>query len=208
MSNASGKCVADALASREGTARVNTVLTGAMADEPVSRIQFNVGVPQPLMKAIISTHATEDAPSPLAELYWSWAAGYRHFVVNFAITNSAGDRGEGYVHIGSRGCGSGGVLALENKDQCDLLNTPSVDLAGFNPETDTIQVDISQLLAGLRFVTPIKSAEPPFELLGEAPGVRCHSSGTQADCEAVFRNLGLTLSTGAASSDTNNVFGF
>lgn len=206
--NSEGSCATGTLASSEGTARTNSVIKGSVANETVSRISFDVGVPQSVMKSVIANHSLEDAPSPLGELHWSWANGYRHFVANFTVEDPAGEAGEGYVHIGSRGCGGTGPLALADKAQCDLINTPTVSLGGFVPSLNQVTVNIDALLQGLSMTRIIKSTEPPFDVLGEGPGVSCHSSGTQADCEVIFDNVGLDLETGTANSDANQVFGY
>ncbi|WDT76931.1 MAG: hypothetical protein MPW16_06875 [Candidatus Manganitrophus sp.] len=57
---------------------------------------FDLGVSQPLMKATIANNTAEGAPSPLNEMYWSWASGYRHFVMNFAVEDDGnGNGGDG-----------------------------------------------------------------------------------------------------------------
>ncbi len=208
-SNASGSCTGEAIAFGEGTARVNTVVTGTVSDGRVTRISFDVGVPQAVMKDVIATNTVEDAPSPLGELYWSWASGYRHFVANFAVMDGVGTMGEGYLHIGSRGCGGDGVLALENRDACDFINTPHVSLDNFDLNTDVVVIDLEKALAGLSFVAPVYSAEPPYEIIGEGPGVSCHSAPpeSQADCGPIFSSFGIDVETGAADETENTVFG-
>ncbi len=198
-SNATGSCQSDAIAFSEGTARTNNRLTGSVTDTDISRITFDLGVPQALMKEVIATNTAEDAPSPLNEMYWSWASGYRHFVMNFAIEDVNGTPGEGYLHIGSRGCGGDGILALEGKEQCDLVNTPAVELSNFNPAVDAVVINIQQLLANLDFTANE----------GGAPTVSCHSapSDTQPDCGPIFSNFGLNGEDGSADSSSNKVVG-
>ncbi len=75
--NSEGTCANSAIAFAEGTARVNDVITGTTLVDSVSRVSFDVGVPQALMKDMIATTTPEAAPSPLNEMYWSWATGYR-----------------------------------------------------------------------------------------------------------------------------------
>lgn len=198
-SNSTGSCASDAIAFSEGTARTNNQLTGKVTDSNITRITFDLGVPQALMKDVIATNSAEDAPSPLNEMYWSWASGYRHFVMNFSIEDVNGTPGEGYLHIGSRGCGGDGILALEGKEQCDLVNTPSVELTSFDPAVDAVVINIQQLLANLNFTAN----------KGGAPTVSCHSasSDTQPDCGPVFDNFGLNGDDGTADSGGNKVVG-
>ncbi len=203
-SNQVGTCADTAIAFAEGTARTNDRISGSVSGTP-SRISFDVGLPQALMKSVIATNTAEGAPSPLAEMYWSWASGYRHFVFNFTVT-SGSDRGEGYLHIGSRDCGGDGARALTDRESCGLVNTPQVMLDGIDLSRDAIGIDIEALLGGLDFIAPIFDSEPPFDILGEGPGVSCHSSPTQSDCTPIFQNLGLDATTGTADPANNVVF--
>ncbi len=209
-SNTSGACVGSAIAFSEGTARTNTDISGMRADIPVARVTFDVGVPQAVMKDVIANNTAEGAPSPLAEMYWSWASGYRHFVMNFTVEDGESTSGEGYLHVGSRDCGGDGALALTDRESCGYVNTPTVFLDDFDPTTQIVTVDISSLLNDLVFVAPIVDTEPPFEILGEGPGVACHSSpsDTQPDCGPIFQNLGLDETSGLADAATNAVFSY
>ncbi len=154
-----GTCGASAIANAEGTARTNESIKGTV-DGTVRRVAFDVGLPQSLMKDVISTKTAEDAPSPLGEMYWSWASGYRHFVFNFTVTNEQAESGEGYLHIGSRDCGGDGAKALTDRDACGLVYTPSVSLDDFDPATNRVTVDLGALLQGLDLVAPIRDSGP------------------------------------------------
>ena len=69
------------------------------------------------MQATIATSTAEAAPSPLDEMYWSWATGYRHFVFNFEV-DAAGELGEGEAQLsaGQRGHEIRERLALDGGD--------------------------------------------------------------------------------------------
>lgn len=203
-SNTEGSCADVAVAFGEGTARANTVITGMTVVEDVASVSFDVGVSQPLMKTVIATNTAESAPSPLNEMYWTWATGYRHFIMNFLVETEA-ESGAGFLHIGSQDCGPEDGLALEDREACGFVNTPQVSLADFDLETSTVTVDVPELLAGLDFRSPIYDPKT-FEVIGEGPGVECHSSPTQPDCEPIFTNVGLDPATGAANSASNDVF--
>lgn len=214
-SNSTGTCASDALANSEGTARVNHSLTGMTLDTGISKVTFDIGVPQAVMKAVISTQSAEDAPSPLNEMYWSWASGYRHFVMNFAIENMMGNKGEGYLHIGSRGCGDDGLLALENKQSCDFVNTAQVVLDGFDPSVNNVVININSLLDNLTFAPAMgghgsHNSASSDNMAMDAPSVTCHSASPdrQADCGPIFANLGLATQDGSASAADNKVVGF
>ena len=203
--NSEGTCAGSAIAFAEGTARTNDVITGTTLVDRVARVTFDVGVPQALMKETIATNTAEGAPSPLAEMYWSWATGYRHFVFNFSTEDGAAQRGDGYVHLGSRDCGAEGQLALEDRDACTFVNTPAVALDGVDLEAGTIAVNLPAILEGLDFLAPIYDPET-FEVIGEDLGVECHSSPMQPDCAAIFSAFGLDPASGGAQAAGNRVF--
>jgi uncharacterized repeat protein (TIGR04052 family) len=205
-SNTRGSCAGSAIAFAEGTRRTNDSIAGSTLVERVSRVSFDVGVPQAVMQDVIASHSAEGAPSPLAEMQWTWATGYRHFVMNFAVTNGEGKSGEGYAHVGSRDCGPADGLALEDRERCGFINTPQVELGSFNLNDDVVTVDIPRLLAGLDFVSPVYDLET-FEVIGEGPGVECHSSPMQPDCPTLFDHFGLDIDSGKADASRNVVFG-
>jgi uncharacterized repeat protein (TIGR04052 family) len=204
-SNSAGDCRSTATSFSEGTERTNDAITGRTRPADVTAISFSVGVPQALMKAVVAEHTAEAAPSPLAEMYWSWATGYRHFVFNSTVGDGA-EQGEGYLHLGSMGCAAEGELALEGRETCELVNTPRVRLDGFDLAADTVTVDLGVALQGLDLIVPVYDPET-FEVMGEQPGVSCHSSPSQPHCPIVFDNFGLDLESGAADAARNRVFG-
>jgi uncharacterized repeat protein (TIGR04052 family) len=197
-STSGGACGGAGLSAPEGTARTNTVITGQSHPNEVHRISFDVGIPQHLMKTILATHTDADAPSPLAEMHWSWAYAYRHFVMNFTMTDG-GTLGEGYVHVGSTGCGGDGTRAMTDREACDLVNTPTVHYDHFHM-TDTVAVDIGAVLANLDFQVQQAMGGPMV------PGVATHSMPMQPDTPIIFTNFGLDAMTGVASAGTNTVF--
>ncbi|MDC4203842.1 MAG: metallo-mystery pair system four-Cys motif protein [Candidatus Manganitrophus sp.] len=204
--NTEGTCAGAAIAFPEGTARTHKAITGKTLVKEVTSVTFDLGVSQPLMKATIANNTAEGAPSPLNEMYWSWASGYRHFVMNFAVEDDGnGNGGDGYLHIGSLDCGPADGKALEDRDACGFVNTPTVALTGINLATDTVSIDLIRAVANLDFISPIYDTTT-FEVIGEGPGVECHSSPGQPDCALIFSNFGLDISTGQANSASNSVF--
>lgn len=203
-SNTAGTCAGNAVAFAEGTARTNDAITGSTVVEKVKRITFDIGVPQAMMKSVIKGGTVEAAPSPLNEMYWSWATGYRHFVLNVAVTTASG-KGDGYLHVGSRDCGPEGGLALDDRAACTYLNTPkvSLDVASFGK--DIIAIDLRALFKDLDFKAPIYDPAT-FEVLGEGAGIECHSSPMQPDCPAIFSRFGLDIATGVATPASDVVF--
>lgn len=204
-SDAGGDCADGAIAFSEGTARTHDAITGTTLVDDVASVSFDVGLPQALMQEVIANNTAEGAPSPLGEMYWSWAMGYRFLVFNLTVSDGM-ESGEGYVHVGSTGCGPMGENALESQDTCDQLNTPAVALASFDLANDTVAVDLPALLEGLPFVAPVYDPET-YEVIGEQVGAACHSSPDQPDCPLVFGNLGVDIATGASDAAANTVFG-
>jgi hypothetical protein len=163
-------------------------------------------VPAAVMKETIATNTPEGAPSPLAEMYWSWASGYRHLVMNFTVKEAGGRSGEGYLHIGSRDCGAAGKKALEDRDECGRAYTAKVMLPHLHPENSKVVLDVAALLSGLDFISPVYDPVT-FEPIGEGPGVECHSAPEgQTDCPIIFSKLGLNQTSGAADALSNQVF--
>lgn len=201
-----GSCAGNAVAFAEGTARTNLAVTGRALVESVSAISFDVGVPQALMREVIGSHSAESAPSPLNEMQWTWATGYRHFVLNFSVEDGSGETGDGYAHVGSRDCGPADGLALEDRDECRFVNTPRVSLTDFDLARDRVALELPKLLAGLDFVSNVYDPQT-FEVLGEGPGVECHSSPMQPDCATLFGNLGLDAEDGSADAGRDRAFG-
>lgn len=210
---------------QEGTARTNTKITGTYTGD-VANVGFRVGVPQALMKATIaSTDDVNDAPSPLGELYWSWASGYRHFVLNFAAMDSAHTdmvENSGF-HIGSRDCGTQGGKALSDRETCGLINNPEVYLPGFDLENNLVTVDLAALLSNVRESDFLSDSWEDYGddeslcldsrrngnscVTAQSFGIQCHSGATQTACVSLFPNFGLNLTTGTADSESNIVFG-
>lgn len=204
-SNTEGTCKDSAVAYAEGTARTNLAISGKTVIADVARIVFDVGVPQALMKETIANNTLEGAPSPLNEMYWSWASGYRHFVANFAVENSQGEVGDGYLHIGSSDCGPADGKALEDRNACSFVNTPAVILSEFDLQKDSVRVEIPAALSKLDFRAPIYDPMT-FEVIGEGPGVECHSSPMQPDCAMIFTSFGIDMATGGVVPQAQSVF--
>lgn len=203
--NAEGSCAGTAIAFAEGTARTNHSIKGSAVVGDIHRVSFDVGVPQALMQRTIATTSEEAAPSPLSEMYWSWATGYRHFVMNVSVDNGAGEVGDGYLHVGSRDCAGEGVLALEDRDACTFVNTASVVLDDFDVGEDAVLLNLDSILAGFDYVAPIYDPET-FEVIGEGVGAECHSSPMQPDCDHLFSVLGIDMESGSAAADSNSAF--
>ncbi|MEM9103005.1 MAG: MbnP family copper-binding protein [Pseudomonadota bacterium] len=213
----------------EGTPRTNAVITGELqqaTSTQVASISFDIGVPQAVMKNVIAASAdVSDAPSPLGEMHWSWASGYRHFVLNFVAMDAANTEmvENSNFHIGSTDCGSG-AQALSEQDECGKVNTAQVQLDNFDLSSHSVTVNLHSIMTNVleeHFVAPVwnpivdgdESAcidEQRFNgycITGESFGLQCHSGSTQNACVGLFPNFGLSIEDGKASATTNLVFG-
>lgn len=224
-SNESGSCAPGTISFGEGTARMNDHVTGLQTAGEITEVGFRIGLPQPLMQEVIVSGSAEDAPSPLNEMYWNWASGYRHFVLNHTVEIADGTYGEGYAHIGSRACGpaepasenmsdspEGGMthgmstgLALSDKDRCGFINTAEIRFPVNSGDQIDIALDINALLADLPFVTPVVD-RATMETIGTQPGITCHSSPMQTDCPILFDAFGLNIANGTADAVRQTVF--
>ncbi|MEM9762312.1 MAG: MbnP family copper-binding protein [Pseudomonadota bacterium] len=205
LTNASsGTCAPGSISFGEGTERVNDGVVGTRAPGDAASVRFRIGVPQDLMRAVIAATSAEDAPSPMGEMYWNWATGYRHFVLNHTVDVADGGFGEGYVHIGSMDCGPAEGKALSDREACGLVYTPAVTLPVAGEET-VIAVDLAPIFAAVDFVAPVYDPET-FAVIGERPGTDCHSSNRQPDCAASFPAFGLDMETGRADASANAAF--
>jgi uncharacterized repeat protein (TIGR04052 family) len=195
---ASGACAGDGLSFPEGTARTNAVITGRTRPDQVHSLAFDVGIPQALMKDVLASHTDADAPSPLAEMHWSWAFAYRFLVMNFTIADGE-TPGEGYVHVGSTDCGGDGTRAMTDRDTCGKVNTPAVRLEHFHLD-DVVGLEVGELLADLDFRVEQTPGGPLI------PGVASHSSPGQPHTATIFANLGIDMNTGASDPADDVVF--
>ncbi|MFQ6551869.1 MbnP family copper-binding protein [Aestuariibius insulae] len=203
--NTDGTCAPGSVSFGEGTARVNEAVTGSVAVEGITEVSFDIGVPQSVMQAVIAGGTAEDAPSPLAEMYWNWASGYRHFVLNHTVDVADGTYGEGYIHIGSGDCGPAEGKALTDRERCGYLNTAQVVLPVSDPSDLRVMLDLEAVLEGLDFQAPIMNMETR-EVLGMQPGTSCHSAKMQQDCATIFDAFGIDLNSGESDASRNMVF--
>ena len=147
-----------------GTQQTNTVVRGEVAAKEFRGVRFSVGLPPELNS---SETVLEGRGSPLNQtaMFWSWKSGYKYVRLD-------GDSGPFRLHLGASGCG--------DEFDCAELNIPSVTLAAFNPDIDSIQLDLGHLLQG----TDVSQNSP-----STAPG--CMGESSDPDCQDIFERIGL-----------------
>ncbi|MEL7370608.1 MAG: MbnP family copper-binding protein [Myxococcota bacterium] len=165
-----------------GTAETNATVTGVAPDRDYDAITFVLGIP------FIQNHqdvAVAEAPLNVTSLFWNWNAGYK-----YARIDGSSDGNPFRFHLGSTGCEMGNDNVVTS---CANPNRVVVDLTNFDPDASTVVADIGTVLAQTDTST---SVDPQ-------PG--CQSNPTDADCTAIFDNLGLPFG-GNAGTGTQSLF--
>lgn len=168
-----------------GTAGMNALVRGTVAEDATfTGVRFRLGVPFELNHADAST-----APAPLSytSMYWSWNSGYKFMRVDARTTGLP----DGFlVHVASTGCEGDG---RGNVAGCTQENRAEIELDGFDPDADTIAVDLAALLA-----------ESDVDVdQGGQPG--CLSGFDDPDCAPIFDGLGLPFD-GTPASGAQRLF--
>lgn len=194
-----------------GTEATNAQVSGIVPEGDYSGLVFDLGVPFKLNHGDAAT-----APSPLnvTSLFWSWQYGYKFArieILNEQVTgvsdtaapdDSGGmDMGHGGgapanfwpIHLGSTGCTSPAPV-VGPAAECARPNLSTVRLEAFNPESDTVTLDIAAMLEGVDIGQSLELAPPG-----------CMSGFDDPDCPELFSNLGLSLETGRPA-DTQRLF--
>lgn len=145
-------------------------------------IAFNLGVPFEQNHLDVATAA---APLNVPSMYWAWNGGYKFVRVETTVGGNPY-----FLHLGSAACASDGPSAPPD-EACGRPNLPRVELSGFDPTQDSIQIDLAELFGGS---TVAANTE------GTAPG--CMSGLDDADdCTPIFGRLGLSYDSGACDDD-------
>jgi len=175
------------------TKTVHTRLTGTISNEAtVSGIRFTVGIPAS------SNHidlANARGPLNVASMFWSWQGGYKFMRLDMApeggITRPSNPDFSATVynfHLGSTNC-SGNPEAGETVN-CERPNRPEIELKDFDPSSNTIVLDYAALVDELSLVSDVK----------DTPG--CMSDMSDTECSIFFKKLGLDLTTGEPTGNS------
>lgn len=184
-----------------GTAETYTTIKGKVslvANDPIVGAGFTVGVPSDKNH---SDYATAKAPLDIQGMAWSWQVG-RKFIkaevmpadgVSKVIDGKTVKKPMFNIHLGSTNCT--GNPAAGAKVNCASNNRMLVEAKTFDANKNAFALDVKSLFAG----SNISKDD------GGAPG--CMSGKTDPECNAVFTQLGLDLSTGnALNNATQKVF--
>lgn len=176
-------------ACRNGTAPLNTRISGTLPAGDYRGLRFTLGVP------FEDNHRLPTlAPSPLnlTALFWVWQSGYKFFKFDARTPDGSAGASGFSIHLGSTGCSSASRTTAPARP-CRFPNRVSVTLQAFEPQQQRVVLDIAALLQGSR--VDFNSPETP-------PG--CMSGQDDPDCRTVFRQLGLPF--GPAPGGQQRIF--
>jgi uncharacterized repeat protein (TIGR04052 family) len=123
-----------------GAAARRSLVDGRAGGERYTGVRFSVGVPFDLNHANPLT-----APAPLnrSEMFWSWQSGYKFLRLDLNAAEH-----EAAFHLGSTGCSSASALRPPQQS-CAQPNVIRVELTGFDPTSQAIQVRTDDIVAAL-----------------------------------------------------------
>lgn len=158
--------------STEGTPDLNTALRGSVRSGVYTGISFILGVPFAMNH---QDAQTAQAPQNLTAMWWNWNAGFKFLKFDF---QSSGFPDGWRVHLGSTACTGNEAGAV---NQCGSPNLVQVTLTDFDPDQDTISIELAGLLS---------DSNVDVNTALTAPG--CMSGPTDPECQPIFSKLGLT----------------
>ena len=164
--NGAGPCA-------NGTPATRDFIKGTAPAGNYTGIKFSVGVPFNLNHA---DPAKQPSPLNLTQMFWVWNAGYKFARIEI---KSTGMPQGWFLHLGSTGC-KPNTTRQTIPTACDFPNRPEISFDHFNADQDAVILDLRKLFAGAN----VDSNQPKT-----AEG--CMSGQSDADCAAMFANLGL-----------------
>jgi len=173
LENGEGACV-------NGTQEMHTELTGTAGINEFDGVRFTIGVP------FESNHANPllaEAPLDDAAMHWHWRSGYKFLRVGVATQSDSF-----WMHLGSTACEG----TVQNITGCRSPNRVTVKLASVSPNTNRINVDLSELFEGVD--------------LDDGIGSNCSSSPAEESCVAPFDALGLPFGGQRNTPGPHSVF--
>ncbi|HMV67602.1 MAG TPA: metallo-mystery pair system four-Cys motif protein [Myxococcota bacterium] len=161
-----------------GTAEMNTTVRGKVPNADYTGLAFTIGVPEDL------NHSPIDAGTPAAlnhpELFTGALYGYHYLKLDMTTTGEP----EGYpIHVHASGCI---VDEFGNPAGCSGANLVTFVLPAFDPDTQQVTLDLSDLLS--RNDIDRNAASPG----GQETAAGCQSDTTDPDCQTFFTSYGLS----------------
>ena len=161
--NGEGACL-------NGSADLNRIARGSHSGGPISGLAFDIGVPAEL------NHADPlRAAPPLAytEMHWHWASGYKFMRAGIETDNDSF-----FLHLGSSRC-EGTIGDIQG---CASANRPQVRLTDFDPNVNTVVLDLEELVGAVNLHDGVRS--------------ECMSGPANDECREPFVMLGIDFDSG------------
>ena len=170
--------------SEAGTLETNDTVTGTVPEGTYNGIKFEWAVPFEMNH---TDPLTQESPMNIIGMFWNWAGGRKFVRIDLSVAGDPEPMGWNF-HLGSTMCASDGPEDPPT-EVCGRPNRPQIELSGFNPASDTIVLDLVPLFGD----SDIASSSEPASGCQSFPG-------DEADCTALFPNVGLSYSTGECIS--------
>ena len=155
-----------------GTEQRNDVVRGHAPAAEYVGLTFRLGVPEHLNHA---DPLQARAPLNYSFMHWHWRTGYKFLRAGVATADDGF-----WIHLGSSRCEG----TASNVTGCRSGNRPSVNLAGFSPGRDVVEMDLRELVRGID--------------LSDGRRSDCSSGPAEYECKTAFEALGLSPATGEA----------
>lgn len=173
-----------------GNLDTNMDITGTAPKGEYNAISFDLGVPFELNHQDVNT---AKSPLNLSSLFWVWRSGYKFTRIDLKTNDQ-----DYFIHLGSTECvvenEMMSTMAEENPHSghsetdmvtmppstCKNPNRPEIKLENFDPDKNTVIVDLGALVA---------DAELDNNAAESSPG--CMSEQIDPDCKSIFNNFGL-----------------
>lgn len=155
-----------------GDSAMNAIVTGTVPTGEYDGIRFEMGVPFELNHR---NPATSPTPLNLTAMQWNWQGGYKFL----RIDSGAFSMTDWRMHLGSTGCDGDPIAG--GTTSCSTPNRVAVELATFDPGSDTVAADYAALVEGADLE------------VNQAEEVGCMSKPSDSDCGPLFDNLGLSF---------------
>lgn len=155
-----------------GNAPMNATVRGTVPDDGATYtgVSFRIGVPAE------RNHLDADTqPSPLnlSSLFWGWNDGYKFLRIE---GRSTGQPGGFRLHVGATACTGD---ATSGTRVCANGNRPEIVLTGFDPDADSVVLDVADL-----FSTSDLDVDG-----GGAPG--CMATADDPECPIMLSAIGI-----------------
>ena len=190
----------DGQAECAGNKNMHPAITGKVAINQISAVEFTVGVPVfgfSNDKTVSMNHSSTEqtsAPLDIQAMAWNWQAGRKFMKIEVSPEGGVQRKNDTIkvwpVHLGSTGCT--GNPANGEIVNCTSPNRFTVRLDHFDPVRDHVALDLAALFVD----SDLRTDE------GGAAG--CMSSPQDPECPAIFKRLGLPLLKGETDNSGTN----